>query len=250
LSLVNFGSVSFDCGLVIFDKDGTLLDPYPLWKELCSRRVSAIKELAGLTDRDLDLLYRTLGVKVGRILPDGPFAVASSKDEQVVTATVLYQLGVGGFDTCRLIAAQAYTRAESELDLPSLTHAVKGAVECVKSLKAAGIKCAVATTDSRRRTLDTLEIAGFSDLFDAIVTSDMVSAGKPNPEMIEYLLRYFDISRKSAVMVGDSPSDMQFGRNADIGLAVGVLSGTGTKESLGKCADVVLQSVAEITVDS
>ncbi|MEW6243491.1 MAG: HAD family hydrolase [Bacillota bacterium] len=248
MSVANFGSLSFDCRLVIFDKDGTLLDPFPLWKELCSRRVSAIKELAGLAEKDLAVLVQSLGVKDGRILPDGPFALASSRDEQVVTATVLYQLGLGGFDTCRRIAADAYAQAESELDLASLTRAVKGAVDCIKALKAAEIKCAVATTDSQKRTLNTLKIAGFSDLFDAIVTSDMVSAGKPDPEMIEYLLKYFNISRKSAVMVGDSPSDMQFGRNAGIGLSVGVLSGTGTTESLRKCADVIIQSVAEITV--
>ena len=47
-------------------------------------------------------------------------------------------------------------------------------------------------------------------------------------------------------MVGDNRHDLEMARAGGCGLAVGVLSGTGTRESLGRIADVVLDSVAEL----
>ena len=47
-------------------------------------------------------------------------------------------------------------------------------------------------------------------------------------------------------MVGDNRHDLEMARAGGVGLAVGVLSGTGTEETLGRLADVVLGSVAEL----
>ena len=46
-------------------------------------------------------------------------------------------------------------------------------------------------------------------------------------------------------MLGDNSHDIEMARNAGCGLSVGVLSGTGTRESFHH-ADVVLNSIAEL----
>ena len=47
-------------------------------------------------------------------------------------------------------------------------------------------------------------------------------------------------------MVGDNRHDLEMARAGGAGLAVGVLSGTGTREALPPLADVVLDSVADL----
>ena len=47
-------------------------------------------------------------------------------------------------------------------------------------------------------------------------------------------------------MVGDNRPDLELARAGGCGLAVGVLSGTGTRESLAGIADAILDSVADL----
>ena len=47
-------------------------------------------------------------------------------------------------------------------------------------------------------------------------------------------------------MVGDNRHDLEMARAGGAGLAVGVLSGTGTRESLMPLADVILNSIADL----
>jgi phosphoglycolate phosphatase len=47
-------------------------------------------------------------------------------------------------------------------------------------------------------------------------------------------------------MVGDNRHDLEMGRAGGVGLNVGVLSGTGTRETLLPLADVVLNSVSDL----
>jgi phosphoglycolate phosphatase len=47
-------------------------------------------------------------------------------------------------------------------------------------------------------------------------------------------------------MVGDNRHDLEMARAGGAGLAIGVLSGTGTLETLAPIADVVLDSVADL----
>ena len=47
-------------------------------------------------------------------------------------------------------------------------------------------------------------------------------------------------------MVGDNRHDLEMARAGGAGLAVGVLSGTGTRETLSPMADVILDSIVDL----
>lgn len=61
------------------------------------------------------------------------------------------------------------------------------ALRFIRELRAAGIKCAIVTSSSRRK-MDNFyrQNPGIQELFDAIITGDMVTHSKPHPE--PYLL--------------------------------------------------------------
>lgn len=55
--------------------------------------------------------------------------------------------------------------------------------------------------------------------------------------------RVADCDPDEIAVVGDTDHDMAMARRAHVGLAVGVLTGTGTRASLGVRADVVIDDV-------
>jgi len=62
------------------------------------------------------------------------------------------------------------------------------------------------------------------------------------------ILKMTKSASDEAVVVGDSTSDMQMGRNAKLKACIGVLTGFTPREKLGQLADAVVSSVAELHV--
>ncbi len=114
-------------------------------------------------------------------------------------------------------------------------HEVNGATLVFQMLKRAGIRIALNTGFSRAITQVILERVGWSDtpLIDASVCSDEVARGRPYPDMIcELMLRCGVTDPLRVAKVGDTPADLQEGRNAGCGLVVGVTGGTHTRREL------------------
>ncbi len=64
-----------------------------------------------------------------------------------------------------------------------------------------------------RRILQSLESL---DSFDAILGGDSLKSKKPDPEGLLYLLDRFQCSPEQAVLIGDSPVDIETGKRAEI----------------------------------
>lgn len=112
---------------------------------------------------------------------------------------------------------------------------VEGTSEVFRILKENGIKIALNTGFSRSTTDIIISRLGWleNSLIDDTITSDEVENGRPAPDMIQQLAKRNLISdHQKIVKVGDTPSDLMEGRNANCGLVVGVLYGTHTKEEL------------------
>ena len=91
-----------------------------------------------------------------------------------------------------------------------------GILELVQSLHIQGIKMGVATNAPTPFALQMLEHVGLAEYFEKIVGADLVTAPKPDPEMLEVSLTHFEFNRQSdrAFMVGDNSKDMEAGRRA------------------------------------
>lgn len=113
---------------------------------------------------------------------------------------------------------------------------IEGVPELVEKLRSAGIRIG-STTGYTRPMLDCLlpKAARQGYVPDAIVTPDEIGQGRPYPWMIfENMKRLGVYPPESCVKVGDTPSDMQEGRNAGV-LCVGVYDSS---------SDAVLQGSA------
>jgi HAD superfamily hydrolase (TIGR01509 family) len=106
-----------------------------------------------------------------------------------------------------------------------------GSRELVLRLRDGGFRYAVASAakDSELRPL--LEIADVADLIEVTTTSSEVEESKPDPEVVETALAKLSGSKSSAVMVGDTPYDVQAAQAAGVA-CIGVTSGGWTAAEL------------------
>ncbi|QOY51013.1 HAD family hydrolase [Candidatus Sulfurimonas baltica] len=81
-----------------------------------------------------------------------------------------------------------------------------------------GIKISVATNAPTPFALRMLKHLGVYELFDVIIGADKVAISKPNPEMLENILKFygFDKGSHKAWMVGDNSKDMLSAKSAGI----------------------------------
>ncbi|WP_109098445.1 HAD hydrolase-like protein [Aquimarina sp. AU58] len=84
--------------------------------------------------------------------------------------------------------------------------------------------------------------------FDALLTADDVTNGRPHKEMICKAMQMFDITDASKVLkAGDSAIDIEEGKNADCGITVGVLTGAQNREQLEKAKpDFIVNELIEL----
>ncbi|MBR8891901.1 HAD family hydrolase, partial [Staphylococcus aureus] len=59
------------------------------------------------------------------------------------------------------------------------------------------------------------------------------------------LFEQYDVAPNQVAIVGDTANDMKTASNANLGMAIGVLTGVATKEELHE-ADVILNSAKDI----
>jgi phosphonatase-like hydrolase len=89
-----------------------------------------------------------------------------------------------------------------------------------------------------------------SDLIDCVVTSDEVKEGRPEPYMIEAIMKALGINQSGQVMkVGDTEVDVAEGRKARCGKVVSITTGACTREQLQQFKpDYIIESLSEISL--
>jgi len=242
-------SVIPDVDLVIFDKDGTLIELYHYWSQMVALRARFIYEALGLDAERAAGLRWALGVdeKAERLRPEGPVGLKTR--EIVIQAAVDYLAGIGRRETKPACAA-AFERAdeESSRDLRRFLRPTPGAEALVDALHSHGCRVAVATVDIRRRAQLAVDFLGFGGKIDLVVGADQVARPKPAPDMLHLILETLAVKPSRAVMVGDALTDIQMGLNAGLQASIGVLSGFATAEQLRTLTPFVAKDTSEITV--
>ena len=230
--------------LVVFDKDGTLISFEAMWggwaRDLGTRlEIATRRPVAGD-------VFTTIGFDpvASRIQPGGPLAIATMGEIAELVGAVLRRWcpSVGA---ARRILAEAWfepdpvASAVPLADLPGLFG----------TLRAAGRRIAVATTDDRTPTEATLAGLGIAEAVEIVLCGDDDGPTKPDPAALTAVAARAGVAIGRLAMVGDTPADLQMARAAGA-RSIGVTSGVASAAELADDADVVIGSIAELVAVS
>jgi len=235
-----------DCKLLIFDKDGTLVEQKPVLLYLAKARFSSLTRLASAQVAEKWAEAVGVNLHTTEIDNEGPLARAPTREEVLVAASIIYQCRHAGWDAAKQLAEKTYEEADQAMTPPYGAALIPSALETLQTLKAHGFKIALATTDSHKRSQESLNELKIGEYFDVILGADDVEKGKPAHDMIWKACELTRSSPENAVMIGDSTTDMLMGKNARVKVCIGVLTGPTSREELEKVADIVVPSVASL----
>jgi len=181
--------------LVIWDFDGTLADTRPIIE---AGMAHALRELGlPLSVRDEWLKYVGLPVEDGISRTFGPLGRTV---EEVLPTYRTFN----------------YTANES------LIKEFEGTSELLAELGRRGVRQAIASSKRTVPLTRQVEALGWTSRFELMVTPDDVARAKPDPESVLQILDRLGVDAGDAVMVGDTPFDLDMARLAGVrSVAVG-----------------------------
>ncbi len=239
----------FQTRLVVFDKDGTLIDFHHLWGQKARLWVETLARQVSGGEALQQALSHGLGYNpaINRVVNDGPLAVASMPKLHTIAAAILYQHGLHWHE------AEQHVQASLEASIGKLPTGnlikLRGDVAGLfQQLTQAGIQIAIITSDDRAATEATLPLLSIEGQISLLVCGDDEIPNKPAPDAIWHIGSRLGVDPAHIMMVGDTASDMITGANAGVGCCVGILHGAGDQAALAAHADVVLDSIDEIQV--
>jgi HAD superfamily hydrolase (TIGR01549 family) len=238
-----------DIQLIIFDKDGTLIDLYTYWSHMIRYRAEFICKEINLKATYVKKLMYAMGVDIEKkcIRTSGPVGI--KKREIVMQAAVDYLASIGYKNTIEL-CIKSFEKAD-EYSLTKLDEIIKpinGYYNLINTLKNSNCKIAIASTDRTERVNLAMTFIKLNDSIDITVGSDRVKENKPSPDMVLYICKHLNISPSDTVMIGDAMTDIQMGINASLKASIGVCSGITPKKQLLNITPYVVDSISDIIV--
>ncbi len=89
---------------------------------------------------------------------------------------------------------------------------LEGAREVIHAVTSRGIKAAVFTNKSGRHTRNIIQSLGLSESFSLVIGAHDTPYRKPEPELSRIALERLEVKAERAVLVGDSPFDIESAR--------------------------------------
>ena len=123
-----------------------------------------------------------------------------------------------------------------------------GALEFVRHLREAGIPMAIVTSSDRKKMLSLYrQYPEFPTLFDQIITGDMVSKAKPDPDCFLLGARLLGVDISDCIVFEDSRNGLLAGR-ASGARVIGVAT-TLSADIVEPLCDMTIGAVSELTVE-
>jgi len=241
--------------VVLFDKDGTLIDIHHYWVSMINIRSEYIvdrwfPEVSNKQEIKYKLI-ETMGVDVQswKMDPNGPVGVKPRSFIVHTTADVVRNMGCEiSDDDMENIFLEV--DAETSNNMLPLLKLLPGVERLLMKLKRYSIHAVIVSTDITSRARKAMQVLGIEQYFLEIIGGDLVKNTKPASDLAELALDRVGCMASSAIVIGDHPVDMLMGKNAGIDANIGVLTGLSRKKSFNECRCNIITDLKSINVES
>jgi phosphoglycolate phosphatase len=121
-----------------------------------------------------------------------------------------------------------------------------GVAEAVEYLKNAGYRLGCVTNKAAQFTEPLLKELGIYDLFQIVVSGDSLPKKKPDPMPLLHAAEFFGVEPSSALMIGDSMSDVKAARAAGFQIVCMSYGYNHGEDIRASHPDAVIDSMVEI----
>jgi HAD superfamily hydrolase (TIGR01509 family) len=177
---------------VLFDMDGTLVNSNELhasaWAEVLERFGHEITA---------EKVWPLIGKGGDKLLPELTGIEATSDEGQRIS--------------------DARTKTFIEHYAPRI-KAFPKVRELLQALEAQGKKIIIATSANKDELRAILQASGLQDCFPAMTSADDAEQSKPDPDIIHAALKKVGVSAGHAVMIGDTPYDIEAAQKAGVSI--------------------------------
>ncbi len=202
-------------GAVLWDMDGTLVDSeeyhWLSWRDIMATEGVAITH---------EQFLKTFGQRNDSILPLWLKAGTSAEHMERVGDS----------------KEELYRKLVHQGDLKPLP----GVMEWVRRLREQGWRQAVASSAPRKNIEVVLEVIGLAGFFDALVSAEDVTAGKPDPQVFQKGAERLGMPASRCIVVEDAAPGVEAARRAGM-RCIGVC-----RKGLLMGADVIVRSLADL----
>lgn len=230
--------------MIVFDKDGTLLDFDSFWVTVSRLAVGDLLTELRADSALAEPLLTALGIQGGVTAVDGVLCYGTYAQMGEVLWQTLTDHGVS-CDRDEVVELTEKTYHAHAMD-----GEVKPTCENLKKVLGhflgEGRTLALVTTDGPRMTRYCLEKLDIGPYFSAICTDDGMFPPKPDPLCIEVLCEQFGLAKDELVMVGDTMTDVTFAKNGGIRVIALAKTEEGRNHFAGK-ADAIVAGIEEVT---
>ena len=178
--------------LVIFDKDGTLIDFAQTWIGIIGNLLTAMGEYVLMTEPLRIRVQEALGISVdhGTIDGSGPLAMGTFNECDALLTYCLYREGIRWDEAQDIVRKLGDEIFRSDVRDRCIRPA-KGAKQLLARLKDKGIHIAVATNDKAKDALSDMVSIGVAPYIDIVIGADSVENSKPAPDMVMKICEHF-----------------------------------------------------------
>jgi phosphoglycolate phosphatase len=237
--------------MVIFDKDGTLIDIHHYWCSMIEFRADSFVDSLRLNSSDKIELYNKLVDGMGidldskKMKPEGPVGI---KPRGFIMNVALDIMKIYDSSYTIEMVESIFKEVDSysQTKLLKIVKPLPNMRQLLDDLKSAKIKISIATTDLTNRAILAMESLEVRDYFIDIVGADLVNNPKPKPDLVNYILHKNGLTANEAIVVGDSIVDLEMAQNANCRF-IGVKTGLYGDEFIEK-SEYLIENLKELKV--
>lgn len=218
--------------MVIFDKDGTLINVHHYWCSMIEFRAEFFIKSFVNEDIDKNRLYNELidnmgiDLKTKKMKPEGPVGIKPRTFIIDVAYNTMLKY-VHNYKKSDVVKIFSDVDEYSKTRLKEIVKPLAGVREILESLRVSGTLIAIATTDLSSRALLAMQELELDSYFVDIAGADLVKNAKPSPDLVDYLLAKHKLECSEVVVIGDSMADLNMAKNAKckfIGVKTGLFT--------------------------